>query len=463
MMVRRREPSWRILWRSRWTVLVIVLVITGVTGVVSKNQPAVYVATSTLLVNQAEGDGASFDSVRANQAYARTLARLIGSRNVADSVALAMPYRITPREIQKATSFAPVNETQLIEISAESTDAQRAQLLANTYATTFVAYVESTIPEAAPESGLSVADRAVTPRSPARPKPTLYTLVALVLSCALATALVLVRGRLDTRLHDADALSQEFDLPVLGVLPQTDLTDTSERLLDESVRLLCSSMGHASDRPLRTIVITSAREGEGKSTVAAEVAIALASLAVLDRAVLAVDADLRRPTLPDRIGVPEGRAAGRRRGLTTYLRDEHTVDQVALDTSLSSLRVIPAGPLPGHPSALLGYPTSRKALAALSTAAESVVVDTPPLSVGADAALVAMDADAVLLVVDLAITRAPEIRSALERLDGVGVRPLGFVVNRSRMRDRADAYAAYTQVSEPVRTGFRAKLRRVPA
>ncbi len=447
-MAAGREPSWRILLRSRWIILGIVLVVTGSTAVFSKLQPKEYVATSTLLVNQAEGGDASFDSVQANQAYARTLARLIGSRNVADSVALAMPYDITPTQIQQQTDFTPVNETQLIEIAATSRDPRRAEQLANTYAATFVRYVETTIPEAAPASGVSVADRAVFPRSPARPKPTLYTLVALVLSSAFAVALVMVRGRLDTRVHGPDALSQEFDLPVLGVLPRTDLTDTSERLLDESVRLLCSSMTHASERPLRTLVVTSAREGEGKSTVAAEIAIAVASLSMLDRSVLAVDGDLRRPTLHKRVGLAEGSTVDRRRGLTTYLREEHSLDEVAMATMLSSLRVLPAGPLPGHPSALLGYPTSRKALAALASSAGTVIIDTPPLNVGADAALIAVDADAVIIVVDLALTRAPEIRSALDQLDNVGVRPLGFVVNRSKLRDRSDAYTSYAQVSD---------------
>lgn len=459
MAVPRREPAWRTLLRSRWLVLAIVLTISGGTAVFSKMQPKVYLATSTLLVNQAgTGDG-SFDSVRATQAYALTLARLIGSRNVADQVSLALPYELTPREIQRQTDFTPVNETQLIEITASSRDPRQAEQLANTYATTFVRYVQTTIPGAAPTTGVSVADRAVFPPSPSRPKPTLYTLVALVLSSALAAALVLVRSRLDTRLHDADALSQTFDLPVLGVLPRTGLDDASERLLDESVRLLCSSMTNASERPVTTLVVTSARAGEGKSTVAAEIAIALASLSLRDRSVLAVDADLRRPTLHMRVGLAEGVALNPRRGLSTYLRNEHELDEVAVRTELASLRVLPTGPLPGHPSALLGYPTSRKALRSLADGAEYVVIDTPPLSVGADAALIAMDADAVLLVVDLNSTRAPMIRSALDQLENVGVTPLGFVVNRSNMRDRSSAYASYVQDGPVKRKGLRKRAR----
>lgn len=454
----RREPAWRVLLRSRWLIAMIVLVVSGGTAVFSASQPQVYVATATLLVNQPTGSEASFDTVQANQAYARTLASIIGSRNVADAVSLSLPFPMSPLDIKADMSFAPVNETQLIEVSAASEDPRRAEQLANAYSATFVDYVGTTIPDAAPGSGLSVADRAVFPRSPDRPKPTLYTMVAFVLSLAGAAAFALLRSRVDTRFHDSDTLSETFGLPVLGVLPRTDKGEASERLLDESVRLLCSSMAHASATPLRSIVVTSSRAGEGKSTVAGELATALATLSLVEGAVLAVDADLRRPTLPCRVGLSEQVATHSRRGLTTYLNQEATLAEVMLEVALPSLKVVPAGPLPTHPSALLGFPTSRSALAELVRAAQTVIIDTPPLTVGADAALCAVDADAVLVVVDLAQTREPELRAALDQLAAVGARPLGFVVNRSPMRNRASAYYAYTQ-PEPLRAR-RFSLRR---
>lgn len=462
MTIPRREPAWRVLLRSRWLIAFIVLVVSGGTAAFSVSQPKVYVATATLLVNQPTGGEASFDTVQANQAFARTLATIIGSRNVADAVALSLPFPMSPLDIKADMTFTPVNETQLIEVSAANADPRRAEQLANAYAATFVDYVETTIPDAAPGSGISVADRAVFPRAPDRPKPTLYTLVAFVLSLAAAAGFVLLLSRVDTRFHDSDTLSETFGLPVLGVLPRTDNGEASERLLDESVRLLCTSMAHASTRPLRSIVVTSSRAGEGKSTVAGELATALATLSLVDGAVLAVDADLRRPTLPCRVGLSEQVAAHSRKGLTNYLNQQASLSEVTLEVALPSLKVIPAGPLPTHPSALLGFPTSRKALADLVQAAETVVIDTPPLTVGADAALCAMDADAVLLVVDLAQTREPELRAALDQLHAVGARPLGFVVNRSPMRNRASAYYAYTQ-PEPIRSRRFSLRRREPA
>ena len=447
-MTQRRDPTWRVLMRSRWLILAIVVGITGMTAVLSKLQPPVYAATATLIVNQPTSRTTSFEVVQANQAFARTLARLIGKPNVADKVASKLPFPITGSKVSKRMSFKPVNETQLIEVTAQDRDAEKAQEIANTYARTFVAYVATTLPEAAPSSGLSVADLAVAPRSPARPKPTLYTLVALVLSTAGALALVLIRARLDTRVHDPDALAEEFGLPVLGVLPAIDLSEHAERRFEEAVRLLCTTLQYATTTPLRSVVITSTSEGEGKSTVAAELAEAYATLSLVEGAVLAVDADLRRPALHLRTGL--GDEINERAGLTTYLRGQHDVASCVVSTPLLSLRIMPSGPLPSHPSTLLGFASTRDALQRLRSEAQIVVFDTPPLSVGADASIVAAQADGVLLVVDLAKSRAPDLRASIDQLLKVGARPLGFVVNRSRVKDRNGAYRYYERTSVPV-------------
>jgi succinoglycan biosynthesis transport protein ExoP len=454
MAAQGRDTTWRVLLRSRWLILAIVVTVTATTAVLSKLQPPVYRATALLVVDQPDAEGqvgrGVFDVVQANQAFARTLVHIIDSRNVADIVSQRLPFQLTPNQIRKKMDFAPVNETQLIEVTAEDGDARRAALLANTYAEVFVSYVKRVLPNASPSSGLSVADRAVTPRSPARPKPMLYTLVALLLSTAGAVALALIRHRLDDRLHDTDALAEEFGLPVLGELPRVDLNERSERRFEEAVRLLCTTMTHATPGTLRSVVITSSREGEGKSTVAAEVAEALAAMSLVPGAVLAVDADLRRPTLHERLGLGTPTETMRARGLASYLRGQSSFHTSVVTTPYESLRLMPSGPLPTHASTLLGLTGSREQLRRLKDEAEMVVFDTPPLSVAADASILAAEADGVLLVVDLSKTKAGDIRASLDQLLKVGCRPLGFVVNRSRRKGLTDSYY---YVTPPAETG----------
>ncbi|HWG94769.1 MAG TPA: polysaccharide biosynthesis tyrosine autokinase [Mycobacteriales bacterium] len=437
----RRESAWRSVVRSRWLVLLVVLSATGATAALSVTQAPVYVATATLVVNQPESSGASFDVVQANQAYARTLARLIGSRNVAADVARELGTGESAGDLLDRMSFATVTETQLIEVRAEDGDAEQAARLANAYAEGFVDYVQTAIPNAAPSSGVSVADPASVPPAPDRPKPTLYTLVALVLSTALGLALALVRARLDTRLRDPDQLEAVLGIPVLGTLPRIRRKEVAERLFEEGVRLMATSVAHAGTGPVRSIAVTSAKEGEGKSTVVAELGLALGTLSLVDDAVLLVDADLRRPALHRRLYMDP--KTGSRAGTSTYLRGDTSFEASVVTTELSSLRLLPAGPLPQHPSALLGLPSSREALTSLVDRADVVVIDTPPVSVGADASLVAQDADCVLLVVDLGRSKLPDLVAAVDQLTKVGRRPLGLVVNRGEARDRIASYEAY--------------------
>ncbi len=457
----RREPTWQVLRRSASLIAAMVLLISGGTAVLSKLQPPVYVATAVLSVNLPADVEPDFGAIQASHAHARTLSRLIGSRNIAELASQRLPFTITPDKLLDRMQFQPVNETQLLEVNASDADPARARELANTYAATFVTYVDETIPTAAPSAVVSVVDRAVVPRSPDRPRPTLYTLVALVLSTALALSLVLLRSRLDNRLHDADALANEFGLPVLGVLPRTKGGRHAERLLEESVRLLCTSLVHASAGRLGSVVVTSSRRDEGKSTVAAELATTLAALSPVKHAVLAVDADLRHPTLHLRLRPPLDDDIRGRCGLADYLRGEQAVDEVALPTALPGLRLMPAGGLPSHPSALLGFATSRTALRELGAHAEVVILDTPPLDLGADAALIAQGVDTVLLVVDLGRTRLPELRSAVDTLSNVGVRPLGFVVNRAQLPRgaAASADAVHARPEGGGRPGRRITLR----
>lgn len=437
----RHEQTSRLLWRRRWLILAMVLIASGSTAIFSKLQTPVYSATSTLVVNQPASDRSSFEVVQANQAYARTLAHLIGSRNVADRVAPRLSFAVTPASARDRMSFSPVNETQLIEVSAEHPVPQRAQELANVWASSFVDYVTTNLPQASPSSGLSVADAAVLPAGPSRPKPTLYTLVALLLSTAAAVAFVLVRSRLDTRIPDSDALSREFGLPVLGTLPIRTGTVRSRRRYEEAVRVLTTALQFASDRPLRSVAVTSSRESEGKSTVTAELARSFALLALVDQAVLAVDADLRRPSLHERLGLGEG--SHRRRGLTTFLQGEEPVEACVQQTDLLSLRLLPSGPLPQSPATLLGFGSSRQAMGRLREAAEVVVIDTPPLAAGADAGIVATEVDGVILVVDLSKARRHNLREALDQLARVDATLLGFVVNRAPVGDRSAAAAYY--------------------
>lgn len=444
----KRDQPVAVLWARKWLILGGVVLFTLVTYLVVGSRTPVYEASAKMAVTfpNTGASTTSFDQVQANQAFARTLVEVIGSRNVADLVVQELPFRSTPKDAADAMQFSQVTETQLIEVQASDTDPVRAQELANTWARTFEKYARSRLIALSPGAQVLVADPAVLPSQPASPRPKLSALVALLLSAGVAVAAALLHARWDDRL-DVDTLAEEFGIPVLALVPRRGATRISQHRFEEAVRVLRTNLQYSSEATLRSVALTSTRQSEGKSTITAELARATALLSLVDGAVLAVDADLRRPMLLERLGLGDA-ASGR--GFTTWLAGGAPFEACIRTTDFDALRVMPAGPLPDNPSTLLGFASSREAVAALADRAELLLFDTPPVTAGADAALISTLADGVVIVVDPANVRHGELAATLAQLERVKARVLGFVVNRVVLSDRSAAAAyAYEAVREP--------------
>lgn len=174
------------------------------------------------------------------------------------------------------------------------------------------------------------------------------------------------------------------------------------------------------DHPVQTLLITSASPEDGKSTTLANLAVTFAETG---RSVVAVDCDLRRPSLHTLFGVPN------ERGVTTLVREEATLAEVIRSTDVPHLRVLPSGPLPPNPSELLGSQRMERVLESLRGAAEVVLFDSPPTVSVTDAAVLGAKMDGVLLVVSVGKTKRDHVVRAKQLLERVNAKVLGVVLN----------------------------------
>ncbi|MDR7555335.1 MAG: polysaccharide biosynthesis tyrosine autokinase [Armatimonadota bacterium] len=189
------------------------------------------------------------------------------------------------------------------------------------------------------------------------------------------------------------------------------------------------------DRPLRTLLVTAAAAEEGKSTIAANLAVALA---IGGRRTWIVEADLRKPTLAWAFQ-PAGT-----RGLTDVLVEGTAPEQALAPTQVENLSFLPPGTLPPDPAELLGSQRMRAFLAHARKQADAVVIDAPPVLPVSDAVALAPHVDAALLVVDLERTPREAARRAADQLRAVGARVAGVVVNNVPTSGRGYYYyAAY--------------------
>jgi polysaccharide biosynthesis transport protein len=431
----------RILWRRRWIVIGTAILVTATAAVVSKTLTPIYEASARLLVVQAD-ESQSFDAVQAAQVTARTYAEILGSPNLAADVADRLGDGTTRDDVESATSFSTIPETQLLEITAEATSAAGSKRIADTYASAFEAYARTRL-EPTTKAQVRLADAAPLPDGPARPQPTLYTAFAGLLSLLLGVGLAFLRERLDTRIRNAEELERDFGLPPLARVPRRDRSREARAAFAEAFRLLRVSLslgGEGLEAP-RSVVFTSTSEGEGKTTTSLHLALAAAEAG---QRVIVVEADVYRP----RLRAAFGRDVNAPRGLTTYLAGEDQLDDVLEGTPIPGVQVIPAGPSSRSLLGLLEGGRGHRLLDDLHARADLVVVDCPPLAPRADATLFAARADRCVLVVDLALVNRRALTNAVRTLRSIGAQLQGCVLNRDAQTS-ASYYAYLADDDEP--------------
>ena len=216
---------------------------------------------------------------------------------------------------------------------------------------------------------------------------------------------------------DESEMLRDLGLPVLARVPPGNSSETLE-----SIRTLRTNLMFLSGaaKP-RTVAVVSANPDAGKTFVAVELAEAAAAV---DDQVVLFDADLRRPTAHEHYGL------SRAPGLTAVLQGADVAGALRRVRTGSSLRVLPSGSSTRDPSALLGVRSFRSVLDQLRSM-RLVIVDTPAVSIFADAVAVASQCDATVFVLDMKTSRKRAVREAIEMLRRGGANVVGVVVNRA--------------------------------
>ncbi|MGE3269158.1 MAG: CpsD/CapB family tyrosine-protein kinase [Chloroflexota bacterium] len=199
----------------------------------------------------------------------------------------------------------------------------------------------------------------------------------------------------------------------------------------EAYRSLSTNIQFSSlDQDVKTLLVTSVSPNEGKSIVLANLAITMAEGG---REIVVVDCDLRQPSLHTLFGLTD------QPGLTSMVLDE-TLAPPLQQTSVEHVSLVAAGPPPPNPAELVASTRFSRVLSAISAKAEMVLLDAPPVTAVADAAILATRVDGVLLVVDSGRTRRDAAKRAREQLERVGARLLGVVLTNVKPEKGQNTY-----------------------
>ncbi len=293
-------------------------------------------------------------------------------------------------------------------------------------------------------SNIRIVDPAEVPKGRVRPRVALNLTLGVIFGLGLGIALTLLQERLDNTVKTTDEVEQRLRLPALGVLPKftldganrgeaQSLATTTEGVGPATPAIVTSPAALEAFRSLRTsillsappvpksILITSALPGEGKTTVTVNLGVTLASLG---SKVVIVDCDMRRPSCHRSTGV-ENRP-GFVQSLTGHLEGLASILPVP---NVENLSVIPCGPIPPNPAEILSSPMAAALLRQLRDQFDYVLVDSPPLLSVADSRILATLTDAVALVVRAYSTPYEAVRRARALLQATGARILGIALN----------------------------------
>ena len=434
-----------VLWRRKWVVVQLLLLGPLVALIFTLRQAPEYEATACVLLHLDHGDSLtprtsaapSEDPARVVQNEARRAASLPVAERV---VHATRPAFTSPRNLLDHSTVSMNEGSDLITIAVRHSERVSALGVADAYARQFALYLQDAQKMAhsrAPARAIPVAGSAAE----IQPRPIHNAVLGIGIGFLLGLAAAFLWEALDGRIRSEDEVAELLGLPLLGQIRESSRPRSSRvAMLEspnspqaESFRILRVALDTLHRDVARTIMVTSTSDGEGKSTTAANLAVAYARSGLR---VILVDLDLPAPSL-DRLFGLEGRA-----GVTDV-----AVDQVPLDAALvevpivpssgslsgdaarwGNLHVLPSGPVSPELRELVLVHTSAELMAQLTSQADIVLIDAAPIVPVVDAQALAPYVDSLLVVVRWSFARRRTLKALRRTLAASDAQPVGFVL-----------------------------------
>ena len=391
---------------------------------------------------------------------------LTTSRNLVDSYIVILNTRETLvdvidyagapysyKQLQGMITAEAVNETEIFQVTVTSPDPQEAERIANA-----IAYIlPKRIATIIDGTSARVADAAVVPSKPSSPSYPKNAVIGFLLGFVLVVGVIALREIFDTTIRTEEDVAQTCKHPILAAVPDMTVpgkggsyygsgrsskkgkyataSQQAKRGLmgpnisfaaAEAYKLLRTKLqfSFVDEHDCHIIGLSSALSGEGKSLTAVNLAYTLSQL---DKKVLLIDCDMRRPTLAEKLSIPKYP------GLSNYLTRQCKLDELVevcqMKADENGFHVISAGQNPPNPVELLSSERMRKALDTARKAYDYVILDLPPVGEVSDAMAIAKETDGILLVVRQNYCDRGVLSEAVQQFDFIQAKTLGVVLN----------------------------------
>lgn len=390
-----------------------------------------YEATTTLLV---QPKNLSNESI-ASEKLVPTFDFIVRSRKIASDVIQRLKLDISEDDLLEKVEVTGLRNSLVTKITVTHPDPAQAVAIANSFAQSF----RESLPGIMNVGNISILDEAEleNPLKPVQPKPYFNMAIVLVLALNTGMGIAILWEVLDKTVKSEEVLEKILGIPVLATIGRYSAKrrnkdgklfclEEPNSSIAEAYRTLRTNIRYMKlNRKTRTLLITSAIPKEGKTFIAANLAVAMAQEG---KQVLLIDCNLRNPTLHKTFNIPN------EQGLTSVLTNQISLDGTIFPAEQNNLDIIPSGPIPPNPSELLGMPEMAALIDICKQRYDIILFDTPPVIPVTDTQVLARLLNAVLLVTKLNGTLCESVQQAKNLLDHVGDNVVGTVANYKRMK-----------------------------
>ncbi len=362
--------------------------------------------------------------------------------------------------------YLNLTKGQISSSTASSPELEQLQnnlnLYQNIYTNLLNSYEEMRLARLRNTPNVVQVEAAMPSQGPIRPRPMTNAGLGGAVGMMLAAGIVFLTEYLDDTIKSPEEAAGMLRLPVIGYIPEMKLTkeqregyvhvaEEPRSPVTETFRSLRTNLEFSQvDKALRSIMITSPSPTEGKSTIAANLALIMSQSG---KRVLLIDADMRRPKLHRILTVSN------RVGLSDVFLNHRTIQAISRPWRDSQMTVITSGPLPPNPNELLASQKMAEFLEQVKGMYDIVIFDSPPILIS-DTTVLASLVDGVLLVLNPGQTKKDAARATVEQVQRVGAKVIGIVFNRIP-RHRNDYYGGYRHYSRYYSSSYKNYYTRI--
>ena len=422
--------------QRRWlTIVVFFLLGLAGAGLLTYTQAPQYESNARIFIS-ADASGTSADAAQAglfSTQRVQSYADLATSREVMQRVISRLNLNVTPGQLAGKITSSVATNTVIITLTVTDPDASRAQQIAKAESEVMTGFISDI--ETSPTKA-TIVDPASYNQVQVSPKPVLNLALGGFIGLLIGIGVAVLRELLDNTVSSPEDVELAAGAPLLASVAYDNdvpkhplLTEAgSHAPRAEAFRLLRTNLQFLNlDTRPKSLVITSAVPGEGKTSTATNLAIALAQTG---QRVLLVDGDLRRPKVASVLGLE------RSVGLTTVLVGRSELQESIQKHAASGIYLLASGPIPPNPTEVLQSHAAQSLFDRLNQMFDMVIIDAPPLLPVSDAAIMARDVDGAILVVRHGKTTKEQLRQARLRLEQVDANLFGVAVNMAPRRGK---------------------------